>query len=179
MSTTQKKLKELIQKVDLILFHLGIDYDAEPDEVKKPNEPKAHKTRVQIYTDGGVTTNPGGLGGWGAVIVNGDQVHEFNGSIDPPTTNNRAEMTALLEGLLNAHKLGFKRLQVLSDSEYVVKTMNGEYRKRKNTDLWDQITEATKGLDIIYQWVKGHSGIKYNEAADKLATKAMREAKLK
>lgn len=135
--------------------------------------------RTRIYTDGGCTGNPG-PGGWAAVILcPDDEPLEISGG-DSSTTNNRMELTAVIEALGRIEGAG-QAVEVLTDSKYVQKGisqwMPGWIAKNwrtaggspvKNQDLW----KALKGLDdrmtITWTWVKGHAGRKWNERCDYL-----------
>lgn len=126
-----------------------------------------------IYTDGGCSTNPGGRGGIGIVILNtrtGKKTEHSEGYFC--TTNNRMEILAVaraLELVPNGSKV-----QLRSDSQYVVKTMKGQYAKHKNIDLWERLDQAMVGKEVSVYWVKGHAGNPYNERCDRLAAAAMR-----
>ncbi len=137
---------------------------------------------VYIYTDGACSGNPG-PGGWGAVLMtneNGENQKELSGG-DKHTTNNRMEMTAVIEGLK-----ALKRpcnVIVTTDSKYVCDAIDkGWARKWKannyiksdkkpalNSDLWDQMLSLLDTHKVQFKWVKGHAGHKYNELCDKLA----------
>jgi ribonuclease HI len=89
-------------------------------------------------------------------------------------TNNRAEMYAILKGLESIVKPC--RIKVYSDSELCIKTLNGEYARKTNLDLWEQmdreIAELNKmGCKILFQWVKGHANDELNNRCDKMASK--------
>ena len=88
---------------------------------------------IDIYTDGSCLGNPG-PGGWGALLVEGTTSREMGGG-DPRTTNNRMEITAAIEGLKETPKSS--AVTIHSDSEYLVKTMTRNWRRRKNVDLWE------------------------------------------
>lgn len=127
-----------------------------------------------IYTDGACTKNPGGSGGYGAVlIIDKNNPVKLNGYIPSPTTSNRAELMAVIFAIFHAQALGYKRLHIHSDSKYVVNTINGQYRIYKNKDLWSLLNLATSTLSSLRcNWIKGHNGNQYNEMADKLAVSA-------
>ena len=142
------------------------------------------KQKVTIYTDGGCRGNPG-PGGWGAVLLFGDQEKEIYG-YDPETTNNRMELMAAISAL----EL-LKRpcdIDLTTDSQYVrqgiLEWMDG-WKKRnwknaakkpvKNKDLWMRLDEAVQRHTIEWHWIKGHSGHEGNERADDLANRAMDE----
>lgn len=125
---------------------------------------------TKIYTDGSCPKNPGGAGGYGVVIIYGGVIREISGHIQAPTTSNRAELTAVIVGLFQAQIMGAKNIEVYSDSQYVVNTLTGMYKRRVNNDLWDLADLAIKNLyKFKIYWVRGHNGDKYNEKADKLA----------
>lgn len=142
---------------------------------------------VTLYTDGSARSNPDGPGGYGAVLLYTDpegELHtrELSGGFER-TTNNRMEMTAVIEGL-RALKSPC-RVTVFSDSQYVVKAFNEGWLDKwqrsgwkrgkdpvKNVDLWKKLLEAMKPHEVTYQWVRGHAGNHYNETCDRLATDA-------
>ena len=134
---------------------------------------------VQIYTDGACRGNPG-HGGWGTILVYGKYEKELSGG-ERETTNNRMELTAVIEGL-SALKEKCK-VTVYSDSKYVVDAFlqgwviswkNAGWRRGrealKNPDLWERLLNLTEQHDVLFVWVKGHDGHSYNERCDKLAT---------
>lgn len=135
------------------------------------------KSNYIIYTDGGCAINPGGPGGCAAVIINtetGEYKTLSEGYVS--TTNNRMEMQAIILAL---NAVDVKNLTVYSDSTYVIKTMNGQFSKKKNKDLWAKISAATKGKHITWEWIRGHNGDQYNEMCDALCTEAMNGSNLK
>ncbi|MES1161537.1 MAG: ribonuclease HI [Rhizobacter sp.] len=142
---------------------------------------------VQIYTDGACKGNPG-PGGWGAWLKSGDTEKElFGGELN--TTNNRMELTAVIEGLA-ALKRPCKVVLYL-DSQYVrqgiTEWIKGWKAKGwitstkqpvKNVELWKRLDAlvAGGGHQIEWRWVKGHSGDPGNERADALANKGVERA---
>ena len=90
-------------------------------------------------------------------------VAEFIG----PSTNQRAEIIAAAVGLESLNEPCTVILR--SDSQYVVQTMNGEFKRRTNLDLWARLDRAAARHVVTFKWVKGHSGDPEQEAADKLA----------
>jgi ribonuclease HI len=138
-------------------------------------------SKVEIATDGACKGNPG-PGGWGAVIRSGGREKELSGG-EVLTTNNRMELTAVIEAL-NALKRPCA-VTLSTDSRYVMdgltKWIHG-WRKNgwktaakqpvKNADLWQALVEATARHRIAWEWVKGHAGHPDNERADKLASDA-------
>ena len=144
-------------------------------------------TEVQIYTDGACKGNPG-PGGWGAWLKSGTTEKEiFGGELN--TTNNRMELTAVIEGLA-ALKRPCKVILYL-DSQYVrqgiTEWIKGWKAKGwitstkqpvKNVELWKKLDELVSkgGHQIEWRWVKGHSGDPGNERADMLANKGVDKA---
>ena len=142
---------------------------------------------VQIYTDGACKGNPG-PGGWGAGLKSGATEKDlFGGELD--TTNNRMELTAVIEGLA-ALKRPCKVLLYL-DSQYVRKGitewirgwkakgwMTASKQPVKNVELWKRLDALVQegGHQIEWRWVKGHSGDPGNERADMLANKGVDKA---
>ena len=143
-------------------------------------------TPVEIATDGACKGNPG-PGGWGAIIRSGGREKELSGG-EPLTTNNRMELTAVIEAL-NALKRPCA-VTLSTDSRYVMdgltKWIHGWRRNGwktadrkpvKNADLWQALIEATARHRITWQWVKGHAGHPDNERADRLACAAAMAAR--
>ena len=141
-------------------------------------------SHVQIFTDGACRGNPG-PGGWGALLrFGGEEKTLFGGEQD--TTNNRMELTAVIEALG-----ALKRpcdVTLTSDSTYVLKGVQEwmpNWKKRgwktaskkpvKNVDLWKKLDVLIVEHKIDWQWVKGHSGHPENELADQLANQGIDE----
>lgn len=140
------------------------------------------------YTDGGCKGNPGPAS-WGAVILEPDltTVHRFKGFIGHGT-NQIAELTAAIEGL--SRTPDGASVTLISDSQYVLKGLTewraGWVRRGwknsagdpvANQPLWKKLYAVADARKVTTQWVKGHSGDKYNEEADTLANEALAEAK--
>lgn len=152
-----------------------------------PSSPGPAAEQVVIYTDGACKGNPG-PGGWGAVLSTGSTEKEiFGGELD--TTNNRMELTAVIEAIA-ALKRPCKVVLYL-DSEYVRKGITEwlqGWKARgwrtaakapvKNVDLWQKLDAlvSTSGHQIDWRWVKGHAGDSGNERADSLANKGVARA---
>ena len=132
---------------------------------------------IKIYSDGACSGNPG-PGGWGAIIINeSDEIKKLSG-YSPNTTNNRMELQAAIEGIKYVANFN-TNINLFTDSTYlkdgitqwikkwqINKWNNG---KVKNVDLWKELLLVTQNLTIKWEWVKAHSGEKYNEMADSAA----------
>jgi ribonuclease HI len=141
--------------------------------------------KVEIYTDGACSGNPG-PGGWGALLRFNGTEKELSG-YEPETTNNRMELMAAikaLEALKRPCKIDF-----YTDSKYVKdgitqwitgwkargwKTANK--KEVKNKDLWEQLDSQIASHTIEWHWVKGHAGHTENEIVDNLARQAITNA---
>ena len=155
--------------------------------MSNPSATAAPQQSVVIYTDGACKGNPG-PGGWGAVLSNGETEKElFGGELG--TTNNRMEMTAVIEALAALKKPCHVTLYL--DSEYVRKGITewihgwkargwrtAEKAPVKNVDLWQKLDALVASSDhkIDWRWVKGHAGDPGNERADALANKGVERA---
>jgi ribonuclease HI len=138
---------------------------------------------VILHADGACFGNPG-PGGWGAIIVDGTTERELSGYA-PSTTNQRMELTAVIEGL-RAVPPG-SRVQAHSDSAYVVNSFRDDWHARwqrsgwrnaanqpvANRDLWEQLLAETARRRVSWHKVRGHSGDPLNERADRLARQAI------
>ncbi len=137
---------------------------------------------VDIYTDGACSGNPG-PGGWGAILRHKGREKELFGH-EPATTNNRMEMTAVIEALRSLKRPVPVRIH--TDSQYVQKGMtewiHGWKRRGwktagkepvKNEDLWRQLDALAATHDIEWLWVRGHAGHPENERADELARRGI------
>ena len=140
---------------------------------------------VTIYTDGACSGNPG-PGGWGAVLIYKGNEKRLSG-YEPDTTNNRMEMTAVLRSLEALREpCG---VTLYTDSAYIHNAFEKGWIDRweqngwkttakkpvENQDLWHGIRDLTETHTVKWRKVKGHSGDKYNEICDKLATGAIKE----
>ena len=141
-------------------------------------------SHVQIFTDGACRGNPG-PGGWGALLRFGSEEKTLFGG-EQDTTNNRMELTAVIEALG-----ALKRpcdVTLTSDSTYVLKGIQEwmpNWKKRgwktaskkpvKNVDLWKKLDVLIVEHKIDWRWVKGHSGHPENELADHLANQGIDE----
>jgi ribonuclease HI len=143
----------------------------------------ADTPRVEIFTDGACSGNPG-PGGWAAILRAGAHEKELFGG-EPATTNNRMELTAVIRGLEALKKSSF--VTIYTDSRYVMDGLtkwlprwkaNGwktaDKKPVKNDDLWRALDSAVQRHDVLWRWVAGHSGHPENERADALARAAIR-----
>jgi len=139
---------------------------------------------VDIYTDGACSGNPG-PGGWGALLRIGATEKELSG-YDPATTNNRMELTAVIEALRILKRPVTARVH--TDSQYVQKGISewihgwkrrgwktADRQPVKNADLWQTLDALTAGHSIEWLWVRGHAGHVENERVDALARQAIEE----
>ena len=137
---------------------------------------------VTIYTDGACRGNPG-PGGWGALMLAGDQRKTLSG-FERQTTNNRMELMGALEALRALRKPC--EVVLWTDSEYLRKGMTewlpgwkargwktAAKQPVKNADLWQALETAAAPHRVDWRWVKGHNGDPGNEAVDRLANEAI------
>jgi len=140
---------------------------------------------VTIYTDGACSGNPG-PGGWGCLLLyNGHEKEIYGG--EAATTNNRMELTAAIAAL-EALKTPC-RVALYTDSVYVRNGImywlagwkkqgwkNSAKKPVKNRELWQKLEAAQARHNVVWHWVKGHSGQRENERVDALARKGAQEA---
>ena len=133
---------------------------------------------VDLFTDGACSGNPG-PGGWGCLLRYKGQEKELSGG-ESQTTNNRMELTAVIEGLKHLKEPCIVNLS--TDSKYVMDgvtqyleswVQNGWKKSNKkpvlNMDLWRELTQELARHKINWHWVKGHAGHPENERVDALA----------
>lgn len=126
---------------------------------------------IQIYTDGAYSPKRN-MGGWAFVVVK-DNVKIYSEFFpEPDTTNNRMEMQAIIKALHWAEQNGYKDVEIITDSMYVVGSMTMNWKRKKNIDLWEIMNIISGGMNITCTHVKGHNGNKYNELCDSLAVEA-------
>ncbi len=141
---------------------------------------------IEIFTDGACRGNPG-PGGWGVLLIAGDRRKTMHGGAYD-TTNNRMELTAVIEAL-NALN-GSRNVILQTDSKYVMDGITSwmdNWKQRnwktadkkpvKNQDLWQALEEAAGRHEIEWKWVRGHTGVAGNEEADALANRGIDELK--
>jgi len=144
--------------------------------------------KVEIYTDGACSGNPG-PGGYGAILRYGGRTKEISGGYRH-TTNNRMELTAVIQSLQTLKKPC--RVTLYSDSKYIVDAMNLGWVNKwmragwvkadkapvKNVDLWKKLVELLKIHTVTWVWVKGHSDNELNSRCDELAVSAYKNDNL-
>jgi ribonuclease HI len=143
---------------------------------------------LKIYTDGGCSGNPG-PGGWAYVIISREEeiIAKDMGS-QKETTNNRMELTAVIEALRALKKTEPPAcwIAVYTDSQYVQKGISewiqnwkrnswrtSDKKPVKNQDLWIELDSAAAEFHITWEWVKGHDGNKFNELCDRMTQEAI------
>ena len=135
--------------------------------------------KINIYTDGACSGNPG-KGGWGAVLVYNGIEKEISGA-EMHTTNNRMELTAVIKALQLLKEPC--EVELTTDSKYVCDAVNkgwvygwkkkgwikSDKKPALNVDLWKELLKQLNIHKVTFIWVKGHNGHPYNEKCDKLA----------
>ena len=142
---------------------------------------------VTIYTDGACSGNPG-PGGWGAVLRYGEHEKELSGGA-PDTTNNRMELTGVIEALRCLREPCV--VELYSDSKYIIDALSkgwvygwkkrgwikSDKKPALNVDLWETLLTLIARHDMRYHWVKGHAENEYNNRCDALAVAESRKYK--
>ena len=141
--------------------------------------------KIILYTDGACSGNPG-PGGYCAILKMNEHTKTVSGG-EKATTNNRMELTAVIEGLK-----ALKRpceVVVISDSKYVCDAINNKWldnwikknwkksdgKPVLNPELWKELIELMNIHKVSFQWIKGHAGHEYNELCDKIAVNEYRK----
>jgi ribonuclease HI len=134
---------------------------------------------IALYTDGSCLGNPG-PGGWGVILRYGGHEKELSGGF-AGTTNNRMEITAVLEGLAALKEACI--VDLYTDSQYVRKAVTDGWLEKwqrngwrtsskkpvKNQDLWERLLPLLERHTMHFHWIRGHSGHPENERCDALA----------
>ena len=137
--------------------------------------------QYKVYVDGACSGNPG-IGGWGVVVIENTKEKAFLNGGNVKTTNNQMELTANIKALEYFAKPS--DISIFTDSKYVkdgIESWILKWKKNgwktavnkpvKNKELWIKLDQEMQRHNITWNWVKGHSGNKYNEKADNLARK--------
>lgn len=139
-----------------------------------------NRKHVDIYTDGACKGNPG-PGGWGAIVVFANTEKELSGG-EPSTTNNRMELTAVIQALSILKEPC--DVTLTTDSKYIVDAINmgwldswknngwkkADKKPVLNPDLWKELLQLLDMHNVTFTWCKGHQGHPYNERCDTLAS---------
>ncbi|MCD8144422.1 MAG: ribonuclease HI [Oscillospiraceae bacterium] len=142
---------------------------------------------VTLYTDGACSGNPG-PGGWACILLYGEHRKELSGG-ERNTTNNRMELTAVIQGLKALNRPC--QVELYSDSKYVIDALEKGWavgwRKRGwvksdkkpalNPDLWEELLNLCQIHRMSYHWVKGHASDPYNDRCDQLAVAEWKKLK--
>ena len=134
---------------------------------------------VTLYSDGACSGNPG-PGGWGAILSYNGVEKELSGG-ESNTTNNRMELTAVIEGLSALKESCI--VELYSDSKYVIDALEkgwvwgwkkkgwikSDKKPALNPDLWEKLLALTQRHEMRYHWVKGHADNPYNNRCDEMA----------
>ena len=144
---------------------------------------------VKIYSDGSCLGNPG-PGGWAAVIIYKGKEYTVKGKEPNKTTNNRMELTAVVEALKRFEMLRSVVMEVYTDSQYIKNGITSwihswkknDWRKSDgkpvvNADLWQELLVQSEKHKISWHWIRGHAGHPENEHANKLAQEQAQLAK--
>jgi len=146
------------------------EFRARLAELRATLAPPTEPASYVAYTDGACFGNPEGPGGWAAAVFPPDEAPPWLlfGHLSS-TSNNRAEALGALAALEWAPPTS--EVEVHSDSELTVRILQGRYKVKANTDIWDVIraTRDGKRLQVTVEWVRGHAGDPRNELADQLS----------
>lgn len=142
---------------------------------------------IIVYTDGGCSGNPG-PGGWGIVVIADGIAKQLSGG-EALTTNNKMELSAAIAALSiikNTPSFAGRKVIVNIDSQYVKNGITiwikgwkakgwktADKKPVKNQELWEQLDSLNSSLNVEWRWVKGHSGVEYNEICDRLCKAEM------
>lgn len=138
-------------------------------------------TYVEIFTDGACSGNPG-PGGWGTILRCGKYEKELSGG-EKETTNNRMELTAVIEGLKALNRPC--KVKIITDSQYVVNGITKGWAEKwrsnnwiksdkkpaQNKELWEELLNELQRHEYEFLWIKGHAGHPENERCDAMAVR--------
>lgn len=136
--------------------------------------------KLDVFTDGGCSGNPG-PGGWAYVIIKDSNLISTSSGGSPATTNNIMELTAVISAISACKLMDAEEITISTDSQYVKNGITDWIKKWKmngwktagkdpvkNKELWEELDKLNSQCNIVWNWVKGHAGIKYNEMCDSL-----------
>jgi ribonuclease HI len=126
---------------------------------------------VELHADGACSGNPG-PGSWAVALVCRGKMKKLSGFV-PDTTNNRMEMTAVIEGL-KAMKRPVN-VTVFSDSKYVICTMSDGWKRGVNKDLWEEMDKVVAPHKVEWVWIKGHNGNFFNDLVDSMCCEVLKQ----
>lgn len=128
---------------------------------------------ISIYADGSSSGGSNKPGGYGFVIVRGQEVLAWSYGGSPSTTNNLMETEGAIQGLEAALELklheGSEMIELVSDSQYTLGIASGGYSPQKNLDQAQKLVQLAQQVKCRFRWVKGHAGDQFNEHCDRLA----------
>lgn len=143
--------------------------------------------RIDVFTDGGCSGNPG-PGGWAYVLIRNGEMLTYASGSSAQTTNNIMELSAVINALESSILMEFNEINLYTDSQYVkngITTWIFSWKKNgwktaskdpvKNRELWEKLDILNGRIKVNWCWVKGHAGIKYNEMCDSLVRKEMQK----
>lgn len=143
--------------------------------------------KIEMFTDGACSGNPG-PGGWGTILRYGKTEKELTGG-EADTTNNRMELTAVIEGL-SALKESCE-VDLYTDSKYVCDAVTKRWvygwrekgwikadkKPALNVDLWQKLLDLLEKHTVNFIWIKGHAGHEENERCDRMAVESSQKVK--
>ncbi len=179
---------DLIVKEEFPQSHIA-SLVCQPPLGKGANKEEYPMKTVEIYTDGACSGNPG-PGGWGAILrYNG--VEKCLSGGEEMTTNNRMELTAVIQALLALKESCV--VELYSDSKYVIDALDkgwawgwrkkgwvkSDKKPALNPDLWATLLDLTRQHEMHYHWVRGHADNEYNNRCDQMAVEESEKLKVK
>ena len=138
-----------------------------------PEATEDYTPLVAIYADASCLRNgaPDSAAGCGAVIIDRNRTEvKLVAKYLGPITNQQAEILACSKALEELRRPC--RIEIFSDSRYVIDTMIGKNRMKTNRPFWNRLVQSSLGHHITWRWIKGHDGVPFQETADRLARAA-------
>lgn len=128
---------------------------------------------ITLYVDGAAYPSPLGHAGCGVVLVHEKQGRALGKYLGASLSSGESEVQAAIIGLSLLKQPC--QVQVITDYRLLVDVMTGQAVKRHSLNLWQKLEQASKGHDMSWLWVKGHTGNRFNELADVFANRAMNQ----